>query len=184
MDFAELEGEVQIEVPGAPRFAVVWSIVSAAREFFVESRAWREAFGPVDMAEEVTPTVPADTFLVEPVEIEVDGSKLRSGEFAVTNRGAIVFVNHRSATTVSGVIAVAPTDLAEEIPDKLGYEFRDSLVHGALHRLMRVPGTEWSNPSLSDYYGGLFQQGKEKAATRAEDGFTRKRARTVRYGGY
>jgi hypothetical protein len=184
MDFVELEGEVQIETPGAPRFAVVSAIVAAAREFFLESRAWRVAFGPVPMAAEIMPALPPDTFLVEPVEVLVDGTKLRSGEFASSNNGGIVFVNHRSAAQVAGVVAVAPTDLSQDIPDRLGYEFRDTLIHGALHRLMRVPGAEWSNGTLADYYGALFQQGKEKAATRAENGFVHNRTRTVRYGGY
>ena len=184
MDLIELEAEVAIEVPGAARFAVLTAIGAAAREFFLETRAWRVAFGPLPVAATLKPKLPADTFLVEAVKVEVDGRVLPSGSFATDNGNGLRLVDAVRGTEVSGEIAVAPSGVAEEIPERLGQEFRDALVMGALARLMRVPGAEWSNPQQAMFYQVEFQEAKDRAATRAEDGFTKKRTRTVRYGGY
>ena len=184
MDLAELEPEVSVEVPGAARFAVQNALRAAAREFFIETRAWRVAFGPLTLSEKVKPSLPMDTFLVEAVRVEVDGQALRAGEFAMSHDGGIVFVGHRSGNEVSGVVAVAPTALLEELPERLGNEFRDALVAGALARLMKIPLAEWSSPQMAAYYRGEFEEATARAATRAEDGFVKKRTRIVRYGGY
>ena len=184
MDFDELEPEVGVEVPGAARFAVMNALRAAAREFFIETRAWRVPFGPVPLSDHVRPGLPPDTFLVEPVEVLIDERPLRSGSFATSADNGIVFAGNRDGTNVSGVAAVAPSGLAVELPERLGNEFRDALVAGALARLMKIPGAEWSNPQMAMYYQGEFEEAKARAATRAEDGFTKKRTRIVRYGGY
>lgn len=184
MELAELETEVGVEVPGAARFAVIAAISAAAREFFLETRAWRVALGPLPWAPSVTPTLPGDTFLVEAVRVEIDGSSLRAGAFAMDNANGLTFADGVRGTEVTGEIAVAPTRDADELPERLGQEFRDAIVYGSLARLMRVPGAEWSNPPQAMYYQAVFEEAKDRAATRAEDGFTKKRTRVVRYGGY
>ncbi len=184
MDLAELEPEVGAEVPGAPRFAVQNAIRAAAREFFVESRAWRHPFCVNPFCPVIHPSLPHDTFLVEAVNVSVDGRELPSGSFGMDNGNGITFAEGVRGREATGVLAVAPTADADELPDRLGNEFRDALVFGALARLMRVPGSEWTDPQRSGYYSMEFEEAKIRAATRAEDGFTRKRTRNVRYGGY
>jgi hypothetical protein len=184
MQLSELEPEVALEVPGAPRFAVIDALVAAAREFFVDSRAWRVPFGPVEMASQIRPSLPGDTFLVEAVRVEVDGERLNSGLYGTGEDDTVVLVDGVRGQWVRGTVAVAPTRDAFEIPERLGQEVRDGLVRGALARLMRIPKAEWSDPQLAMLYQIQFEEAKDRAATRAENGFVKNRTRTVRYGGY
>lgn len=183
MELNELEAEVGVEVPGAALFAVRNAIRAAAREFFVESRAWRVDFGPVPLTPHVTPEVPVGTFLVEATRVEIDDRELLSGQFATSASGGVQLDSRCRGYEVAGEVAVAPSQSVDEIPDHLGNEFRDALVVGALSRLMRIPQAEWSNPQMAVYYQGEFEEAKVRAATRAENGFVIKRARKVRYGG-
>ena len=61
-------------------------------------------------------------------------------------------------------------------------DYRDTIINGALFRLLRMPNKEWTDLSAAGVYGQLFNSGVEAAERRARQADTAV-ARTVKYGG-
>lgn len=77
---------------------------------------------------------------------------------------------------------VAPDNNLTELPDFLFYEFEDTLKHGALARLMKIPGKDWTDFNSAAAYASLFKVGWEKAKSRANSEYGQP-TREVMYGG-
>ena len=69
-----------------------------------------------------------------------------------------------------------------QIPDPLLDQYRETLVEGAIYRLLRMPNQKWSNFRSSEVYRGHFEQAVAQFQTRA-DGRS-KGAPVVRYNGF
>lgn len=97
-----------------------------------------------------------------------------------------------SSTTVSNAVElrlalapVLPTVTADGragVPEELALEFSEDWAHGALARLFKIPGKDWTNLQLATAYGAIFEQDISKAKSRAGADFGRPRRR-VQYGG-
>jgi len=61
-------------------------------------------------------------------------------------------------------------------------DFRDTIINGALNRLLRIPNKDWTDLNGAQYYGTLFNQGVDEAERRARNADTGVRRR-VMYGG-
>lgn len=75
-----------------------------------------------------------------------------------------------------------PTHVSTAADDDLMNEYRDTIVNGALFRLLRIPSKDWTDLQGAQMYGTLFAAGVETASRRArhaDEGVARK----VRYGG-
>lgn len=68
------------------------------------------------------------------------------------------------------------------IPESLADEFSDHWTHGALARLLRMPGKDWTNSQLAVNYQDMFEQDKRDARSRVAADFGRPK-RQVQYGG-
>lgn len=68
------------------------------------------------------------------------------------------------------------------IPDPILTEFEEVIRNGALARLMKIPGKDWTNLSGASAYAGLFTTGAIKARSRARADYGQP-AREVAYGG-
>lgn len=79
-------------------------------------------------------------------------------------------------------VAIAPITTATEIPEELAWEFQGAWKNGALARLLRIPGKDWTNTNLAASYAQMFENDIVKAKSRAAADFGRPR-RTVQYGG-
>lgn len=170
----------------APVFNIHESVMEAAYEFFSRSRAWRHGFGPLAFDKDVTVytvSVPADTTVVEPTRVELDAKRLISGSFWSSGVDGLEVREGLHGHELTGEVAVAPLRHASELPDRLGLEFGDAIVYGAIARLLRVPQVEWSDYQRAGDYYAMFLQAVEAGATRAENGFKTNRTRVVRYGG-
>lgn len=77
---------------------------------------------------------------------------------------------------------IAPTDALIELPDFLYYEFEDDFKNGALSRLMKIPGKDWTNLSAATAYTTLFKSGIKKAKSRANAEWGQP-SRETTYGG-
>ena len=186
MDLSDLHPKVAIEVPGAPTFAVMGAVSDATADFLRRSRAWRVKFGPLDFLRWKTVysvRLPPDSMLVEPTEVKLDGQRLRSENYWPVGLGEFEVAEGLYGKELRGEVALTVTNEATEVPDRLGYEFGDAIVLGALGRLLRIPGTEWTNPQLAMAYVAGYEEAIDRAATRAASGFKQERTRTVRYGG-
>lgn len=186
MELRELYPKVAVEAPGVAVFNVRESVVESAYEFFKRSRAWREKFGPIPFDQQVTRyrvQLPMDTILVEPTDVWLDGRQLMSQTFWNMGLNEIEVREGLHGHELHGEVAVAPTKDLDELPDRLGFEFGDAIVYGAIARLLRIPQAEWSDYRRAADYYALFNDMIDQAATRAENGFKVNRTRVVRYGG-
>jgi|TARA_B110000444_G_scaffold260900_1_gene309835 hypothetical protein len=75
-----------------------------------------------------------------------------------------------------------PTHTSSSCDDGVMNDYRDTIVNGALNRLLRIPNKDWTDLNGAQYYGALFNQGVEDAERRARNADTGVRRR-VRYGG-
>ena len=90
-----------------------------------------------------------------------------------------------TVTTVSSTILRAvlkPTHSSTACDNDVMNDYRDTIVNGALFRLLRIPNKEWTDLTGAQVYGSLFNQGVTDAERKARGANTGV-ARTVRYGG-
>lgn len=79
-------------------------------------------------------------------------------------------------------VVLSITNAATEIPDFIFYEFEESLKYGALSRLMKIPGKDWTDLKAAAAYASMFESKIIVAASRAQAEFGHPR-REVAYGG-
>lgn len=91
----------------------------------------------------------------------------------------LVVITHSYA----GIGANANDMLAVSLPDDLFHRYRDDFVNGALSRLYRMPGRDWSDKQLAEYHRKLFNDAMVPAKSEADNDYT-SASHTVRYGGY
>jgi hypothetical protein len=75
-----------------------------------------------------------------------------------------------------------PTQTSTAADDELISDYRDTIVNGALFRLLRLPSKDWTDFAGAQVYGSLFAQGiteADRRARHADSGIARK----VAYGG-
>ena len=90
-----------------------------------------------------------------------------------------------STTMVSSTVIRAqlkPTSSPSGCDSDIMAEYRDTIINGALFRLLRTPGQTWTDLTGAQIYGALFAEGvnsAERKARHADDGVARK----VNYGG-
>lgn len=77
---------------------------------------------------------------------------------------------------------IAPINSLVVLPEFLYYEFEDDFKNGALARLMKIPGKDWTNFAAASAYASLFRAGYIKAKSRANAEFGQP-CRETSYGG-
>lgn len=154
---------------------------------------------------------PTDTYIVEPVKVKwSDGEVInfktrdqldqadpdweqatgtRAKFWTITSPGEwrmYPLLSSAVSDTIYLRVAVAPkltmSDAATAVPQYLADEFSEVWAHGALSKLMKIPGKDWTNVNLAAQYGQMFEQGIKMAKSRAAADFGRP-VRTVQYGG-
>ena len=107
-------------------------------------------------------------------------------EYYVQQGSALVWLAPiPTATGVSSTIVRAvlkPTQTSSACDDGVMNDYRDTIINGALFRLLRIPNKEWTDLQGASVYGSLFNEGTmiaERKARGADTGV----ARRVRYGG-
>lgn len=82
--------------------------------------------------------------------------------------------------TVVPICALAPTLAADTFPDAIGTQWAEEIGHGAVHRLMGMPGLPYSNLPRAEALRQLWeQQDIPRAAALVAKGNTRAVRRTV-----
>lgn len=78
-------------------------------------------------------------------------------------------------------VVTSLTSLAA-LPDFIMHEFEDDIKHGALARLMKIPGKDWTNFAAAAAYANLFTAGIKEAKSRANAEYGQP-SREMNYGG-
>ena len=90
-----------------------------------------------------------------------------------------------NVTKVSSVLIRAilkPTHTSTSCSDDVMNDYRDTLINGALTRLLRMPSREWTDDAGAGVFAALFAEQIVEAEKRGRQSETRV-ARKVKYGG-
>jgi hypothetical protein len=90
--------------------------------------------------------------------------------------------NETKASSTILRVQLKPTQTSTTAHDELMSEYRDTIVNGALFRLLRLPSKDWTDFAGAQVYGSLFAEGiaqADRRARNADAGIARK----VAYGG-
>lgn len=71
-----------------------------------------------------------------------------------------------------------PSQDCEDLPDYLGNQYRETIAHGALARLLMMPGMPFSNPNLAGMFITLFNNALDSSQNKGITGQQRARVRT------
>lgn len=115
-----------------------------------------------------------------------DASNRGTPEYYVkTSQSLFWLVPVPNATKVSSTILrcqLKPTQTSTTADDELMSDYRDTIVNGALYRLLRLPSKQWTDYNGAQVYGTLFNEGIIAADRRARHADARI-FRKVSYGG-
>lgn len=107
-------------------------------------------------------------------------------KYFVKQSSALVWLAPTPATTsVSSTIIRAvlkPTHTSKSCDNDVMNDYREAIINGALHRLLRIPNRDWTDYKHSQVYGALFVQAVADAERRARNADTGV-SRRVKYGG-
>lgn len=90
--------------------------------------------------------------------------------------------SEKKASSTIVRVQLKPTHTSTACDDEVMSDYRDTIVNGALFRLLRIPNKDWSDLSGAQVYGAAFIEGvrdAERRAKHADEGVARK----VNYGG-
>lgn len=79
-------------------------------------------------------------------------------------------------------VQLKPTHTSTACDDAIMSDYRDTIINGALFRLLRIPNKDWSDLSGAQIYAAAFAEGIRNAELRAKQADTAV-ARKVTYGG-
>lgn len=155
--------------------------------------------------------IPASTYIVEPVRIKWSSGKYITfktrdqldsiagdweqrtasipDHWTITEPGQFRLYPLLSTAETEAVylrVAIAPivaiNGSRNNMPEALANEWAQAWAYGALSRLMKIPGKDWTNISLASSYGDLFEDCIVKAKSRAAADYGRPNRQVV-YGG-
>lgn len=195
-------------VPGCPDTLVENNVRSSVIEFCQRSNAYQAELDPVttvgnifeyDLEPPSGTTVQKILWVthlgkdVEPITttlLEQRIPKWREGNgvpeyYVQLTSSTFYLVPVPTTTAVSSTIVRAvlrPTHTSTSCDNDVMNDYRDTIVNGALFRLLRMPNKEWTDITGAGVYGQLFTQGIEMAERRARNADTGV-LRSVKYGG-
>lgn len=115
-----------------------------------------------------------------------EASQASTPQYFVKQSSSLVWLVPVPATTEVGSTIIRavlkPTHTSTACDNDVMNDYRDTIVNGALFRLLRIPNRDWTDYKHAQTYGLLFAQGVVDAERRARNADTGV-SRSVRYGG-
>lgn len=179
MKYLDISDFVRTEARGAPEFMIERAVRESVIEFCVKTDAYRlepEAIQIIAGIDEYDLTTPAGTELNHIIEIYRNRQTLRPVSYSRllevkgdgTQTGTPQYYSQRDNTlfyvapvpadaeTLSVLYSVKPTSTSTSIPDSIGKEYREAIVHGAIYRLQMMSGQPWSDMGGAQSNKSLF----------------------------
>ena len=168
MKYLDLGPYVRSEAQGVPDYILERSVREATIDFCVATDVYRPEPEKVNVSAGISEyelSIPAGTELNHIIDILRDKDRLTPVSYArlleitgdETSRGLPTKYSQRdntvfylaplpaTAETLSVLYSLKPSASSSSIPDTVGKEYRETLVHGALYRLQMMPNQPWSN---------------------------------------
>ena len=178
------------------------AVRSAAREFLMATRMWREVASATVVANEVydelSITGDAVLYEIEAVwftatgQLPGSGKKLTPEQYAARPPGEVpalwkVTMEQPNVLTLlapeSGRFDISmwllPSPVADSLPDFMFDNHAETIAAGAKAALLSMASREWYDAATAGYQRGLFQAAKDRFGSFAQTGQHRAAARTV-----
>jgi len=179
--FLEIAEYVRPEAHGAPDFLVERAIRESAIDFCVKTDVYRlepEDFLVIPSITEYELSIPAGTELNHIVDIYRNKQTLQPVSYTRlleitgdgTSKGKPNYYSQRDNTqfylaltpnereTLKALYSLKPSPSSLSIPDTIGEEYKEPLVHGAIYRLQMMTSQPWSNMGAAQSNKALFDQ--------------------------
>lgn len=193
MQIQDLFTYILSEIPGCPDSQVIQAIRASAIELCVETHCWSDVLDPIPLQDGVSEydvDAPNGARVVTVREVWTANQQLQPVDmialqervpnwqsatssiptyYNTTSEPSVLRVypipNSDAAAYLTIRAAFAPTLAATTLPDSMLNKYLETVVAGALSRLMFAPSKSWSNPQLAAYYSGEFSKGVVRAKT-------------------
>lgn len=168
MKYLELGPYIRTEAQGVPDFLLERYVRESSIDFCIQTDAYRpepEDVSVISGVSEYDLTIPAGTELNHIIDVYRDRQKLEPVSYSrlleITGDGSLKstpqFYSQRDnaefflapiparAETLKVLYSLKPSPASTSIPNTIGLEYREAIVHGALYRLQMMPNQTWSN---------------------------------------
>jgi hypothetical protein len=161
--------------PNLPGIVFKRAMLSASREYFTQTQAWKEQVTislVADMAIYAIPD-PTDADLIDTVtDVSLNDKYLSplAREYFIKNTGTPKHFSTPTKTSIhlyptpkeSGELSITltlkPSIVADEMPEALFQEHFEGLIAGCIWQIKRMPGTDWYDPQSAFVFKEEFDQ--------------------------
>jgi len=198
--YSELGIYIRPEVQGCPEFLVERSVRDSAIDFCARTGVYipePETLTIIKGVNEYAVSLPTGTELNRIIDIYNDKTALQPLGYSEllgrlgdeTEQGSPKYYAQRDnsdfylaptpdeTATLRVVYSVKPTATSSSIPDTVGRENREALVHGALYRLQMMSGQPFSNGGAAQMNNQLFEKAVGRTTRQVKYGFSGGRLR-------
>ena len=189
--------EVMPNVAGCPEMVAINAVRQACREFCTRTTIWRSTLAAIDSVlgqPTYSIVLASGSEVVLPLHVEYndihlsptteekledayptwrDASNGTPTMYLIETKGTIrLHVPPDSAITggISVRVALRPTMTADTVEDIVYTDWSERIADGALARLTKMAGKDWSNPQLGIYHETQFWNGILMARATVEHG--------------
>lgn len=192
MKYSDLFVYVLSEVPGCPEFTAERAIRDAAIDFFARTDLYRAEVASLIVVPgiaEYTLDAPTGTepnhvtailrngrplakLPYEDVIMRLEASDSSEPTYYTQSDNATILVGPKPSVreTLKVLYSLKPTLSSSSVPDTVGKENRETLIHGALFRLQMMAGQNWANGSAAQTNNMLYERGVAKAIRQSKYG--------------
>lgn len=195
MKYSDFTIHVKPEAGGAPDFLIERAVRDAAIDFCQRTDVFvpePEFIGIIKGVNEYAVTIPTGTELNHIIDIYDNKTALRPISYNEllrrlgdeTEQGKPKYYAQRDNTefflapipssndSFRVVYSVKPTATSTSIPDTIGKEYRETLVHGALFRLQMMSGQPFSDPGAAQANRALYEREVGRTVRQVKYGFS------------
>lgn len=195
MKYSDFTIQVKPEAGGAPDFLIERAVRDAAIDFCQRTDVFvpePEFIGIIKGVNEYAVTIPTGTELNHIIDIYDNKTALRPISYNEllrrlgdeTEQGQPKYYAQRDNTefflapipssndSFRVVYSVKPTATSTSIPDTIGKEYRETIVHGALFRLQMMSGQPFSDPGAAQANRALYEREVGRTVRQVKYGFS------------
>ena len=195
MKFSDYALYIRPEVQGSPDFLIERAARDAAIDFCKKTDVYTtepEIIAAGKNVNEFDVSLPAGTELNRILDVFIDKRELKPVSFSElqhrlgdeTDRGIPAYYSQRdnkqfyvapipnAMTKMKVIYSLKPTQTAMSIPDTIGKEHLETIVHGALYRLQMMSAQPWARPDAAVANKGLFDKEVGRTVRQVKYGFS------------
>ncbi|WP_328186901.1 hypothetical protein [Marinobacter sp. OP 3.4] len=180
MKWSDLFSRVMPHVPGCPEMMVEDALRDTAIKFCRDSHLWREQIMDLYLSPGIHRY---ELDLPEQTEVAAlicawqrkPGSEHKEAVHPDINVFRMVRFDTLPDPDKGPIelhVVLQPTLDADGMLDAIGLDYDQALIHGALERLVIIPGKDWSNPNMATYHRSKYLESLTDARLAKANGNT------------